>query len=61
MNESRVHRIIWKDEGRDGEGRSIGPAYAENRAGHLVINYGWITWKEADNKARELEVELNEV
>lgn len=56
-----VTRIVWKDEGRDSEGRSLGPAYAENAAGEMVRNYGWITWKMAKNKADEFGVELQEV
>lgn len=54
-------RIVWKDEGRDSEGRSIGPAYTENAAGDLVDNYGWITWKEANQTAEKLGLELQEV
>jgi len=56
-----ITRIVWKDEGRDSEGRSIGPAYVENAAGEIVRNYGWITWKKAKDAADELGVELQEV
>lgn len=58
---ARSHHIIWKDEGRDDEGRSIGPAYTENHAGQLLTNYGWITWKMAQAIAHELRLELDEV
>lgn len=54
-------RVVWKDEGRDAEGRSIGPAYAENGAGDLIHNYDWITWKDATTTAERLGVELHEV
>lgn len=54
-------RIVWKDEGRDPQGRSVGSAYAESAEGRLVRNYGWITWKEADETAKRLGVELQEV
>lgn len=58
---NQIRRIVWKDEGRDSEGRSIGPAYAEDAAGHIVTNYDCITWKKADKIARALQVELQEV
>jgi hypothetical protein len=54
-------RIVWKDEGRNSEGRSIGPAYTENAAGDLVENFGWITWKEANETAERLGIELDEI
>lgn len=54
-------RIVWKDEGLDAEGRPIGPAYAENAAGDLVENYDWITWKQANDTAERLGVELQDV
>jgi hypothetical protein len=56
-----VREIVWKDEGRDSEGRSIGPAYAENRAGKIVLSRHWISWKEANELATRLRVDLNEV
>lgn len=56
-----IRRIVWKDEGRDSEGRPIGPAYAEDAAGNIVTNYDWITWKKADEIAKELHVDLQEV
>jgi len=58
---TEVREIVWKDEGRDSEGRSIGPAYAEDAAGNIVTNYDWITWKKADEIAKALRVELQEV
>ena len=54
-------RIVWKDEGRDAEGRSVGPAYTEDVAGRIVHNYGWITWKRAEEIAKSLGIDLNEV
>jgi hypothetical protein len=54
-------RIVWKDEGRDDEGRALGRAYSENAAGDLVHGYDWITWKEANDAAERLGVELQEV
>ncbi len=56
-----VVRVIWKDEGRDNEGRSIGPAYAENKAGKIVHNYGWITWLKAKHAAEAFGAEFDEV
>jgi|CXWL01.1.fsa_nt_gi hypothetical protein len=58
---NQIRRIVWKDEGRDSEGRSIGPAYAEDTAGEIVSNFDWITWKKADEIAKALQVELQEV
>ena len=57
----RIVHIVWKDEGRDNEGRSIGRAYAENAAGEIVRNYGWTTWKVANDEATALGLELDEV
>ena len=55
-------RIVWKDEGRDAEGRPVGPAHAENAAGELIHNYGRITWKRAkDVRPAELGVDFEEV
>lgn len=56
-----IERVIFKDEGRDSEGRSIGPAYAENRAGEIIHNYGWLTWPKAKHAADAFGVELDEV
>lgn len=58
---ARPVRVVWKDEGRNADGRSVGPAYGENAAGELVKNYGWISWKEADTTAKRLGVDLQEV
>ena len=55
-----IARIVWKDEGRDSEGRSFGPAYAEDAAGNRLLSYDWITWKKADELAKALHVELRE-
>lgn len=57
----RPSHVIWKDEGRDDDGRSIGPAHTEDASGALLDNYGWITWKEADQLARALGLVLEEV
>jgi hypothetical protein len=56
-----VVRVIFKDEGHDAEGRTIGPAYAENKAGKILHNYGWVTWKTAQQAAEAFGVEFDEV
>lgn len=56
-----VVRVTWKDEGRDDQGRAFGRAYAENKAGKIVHNYGWITWAAARDAAEAFGVELEEV
>ena len=56
-----VASVTWKDEGRDSDGRSIGPAYAENAAGEIVHNYGCIPWVTAQHAAEAFGVELTEV
>lgn len=58
---TNIARIVWKDEGWDSEGRSFGPAYAEDAAGNYLFGYEWITWKKADELAKTLRVELQEV
>ena len=60
-NGDNIARIVFKDEGRDDEGRSIGKAHAENAQGGLAINYGWITWKDAERLATALGVDFEEV
>lgn len=60
-NGDNIARIVFKDEGRDTEGRSIGRAYAENTNGGIAINYGWITWKEAERLSNALGVDFQEV
>lgn len=61
LNGDCIARIVFKDEGQDEEGRLFGPAYAENSSGDVAINYGWITWKDADRLANAFGVELQEV
>jgi hypothetical protein len=56
-----VARVIFKDEGHDDEGRTIGPAYAENKAGKILHNYGWLNWKQAKHAADAFGVEFDEV
>jgi hypothetical protein len=58
---TNIARIVWKDEGRDSEGRSFGPAYAEDAVGNHLFGYDWITWKKADELAKTLHVALREV
>jgi len=56
-----IARVIWKDEGRDSEGRSFGRAYAENASGEMTRNYGWITWKKAMEMAQAAGAKFDEV
>jgi hypothetical protein len=58
---TEVREIVWKDEGRDDEGQSIGPAYAEDATGNVIVNFDWVTWKKAHDISSRLQVELNEV
>jgi len=60
-NGDNIARIVFKDEGRDEEGRVIGPSYAENAQGRLAINYGWVLWRDAERLANALGVEFREV
>jgi len=57
-NGDNIARIVFKDEGWDDDGRIHGPASAENDRGNQVINYGWITRREAERLAAALGVEF---
>lgn len=57
-NGDNIAQIIFKDEGEDDEGRTFGPAYAENDRGDLVISYGWITRRDAERLAIRLGIEF---
>jgi hypothetical protein len=57
----QIARIVFKDEGWDEEGRTRGPAYAESAKGDLLLNYGWITRKQAERLADSLGVDVLDV